>query len=50
MSPFKLALVGVCVLALAGTCSANDVVVGTEKNFDSLLKENKFVLAEFYAP
>jgi protein disulfide-isomerase A1 len=26
------------------------VVVGTEKNFDSLLKENKFVLAEFYAP
>jgi len=45
----KLAFAGVLML-LASTCAANDVVVGTEKNFDSLLKENKFVLAEFYAP
>jgi hypothetical protein len=45
----RLVFVG-CILALVGTCSAGDVVVGTEKNFDSLLKDNKFVLAEFYAP
>ena len=25
-------------------------IVGTEKNWDALIKDNKFVLAEFYAP
>lgn len=30
--------------------NASDVVVGTEKNFDSLINMNTHVLAEFYAP
>jgi protein disulfide-isomerase A1 len=34
----------------ASVCIADDVVVGTSDNFDSLVKNNKFVLAEFYAP
>merc|ERR1712196_75309 len=37
-------------LCLACTLVAADVVVGNEKNFEDLIKENKFVLAEFYAP
>ena len=39
----------VCIVALFGY-SLGEVVVGDEKNFDLLIKENKYVLAEFYAP
>jgi len=38
------------VMCLCASTMADDVVVGTEKNFDVMLKENKHVLAEFYAP
>jgi len=40
-----------CVAALALIASSiSEVIVGTEKNWDALIKDNKFVLAEFYAP
>jgi len=47
MLGLKLAVVFAVALQLA---SASDVVVGTEKNFDSLINMNTHVLAEFYAP
>jgi len=34
----------------AGICIADEVIVGSTNNFDGLIKDNKFVLAEFYAP
>ena len=30
--------------------AADDVIVGTGKNFDKIIKDNSFVVAEFYAP
>ena len=30
--------------------AADDVIVGTGKNFDKIVKDNAFVVAEFYAP
>lgn len=30
--------------------AADDVIVGTGKNFDKIIKDNAFVVAEFYAP
>jgi len=38
------------IVALASRTIADDVLVGTEKNFEGIIKENKYVLAEFYAP
>jgi hypothetical protein len=45
----------IAVVALAGfgrseEAAESDVVVLTNDNFDDFLKENKYVLAEFYAP
>jgi len=42
----KLFLLVLCVCA----ASASDVLVLSEKNFESTIKENPFVLVEFYAP
>jgi protein disulfide-isomerase A1 len=39
-----------CIAALVLAGSSADVVVGNEKNFETLINDNKFVLAEFYAP
>jgi thiol-disulfide isomerase/thioredoxin len=30
--------------------TADDVIVGTGKNFEKIIEENSFVVAEFYAP
>jgi protein disulfide-isomerase A1 len=43
-------LVAVCVLACYAFETEDDVIVGTEANFDDVLKANQFVLVEFYAP
>jgi len=45
----KQSLLLVCIVGLFAY-SLGEVVVGDEKNFDLLIKENKYVLAEFYAP
>jgi len=45
----KLAFAFAIVAASCILASAN-VQVGTEKNFEQLIKDTKFVLAEFYAP
>jgi protein disulfide-isomerase A1 len=36
--------------SLAAVSAADDVVVGTGDNFEQLIKDNAFVVAEFYAP
>jgi len=45
-----LALVACIVAARAEYVETDDVVILTASNFDSVIKSNKFVLAEFYAP
>merc|ERR1711998_231629 len=45
-SALRCIVAALCVTLAA----ADDVVVGSEKNFDDLLKDTKFVLAELYAP
>ena len=49
--PMRRSMKLACVAALALIASSiSEVIVGTEKNWDALIKDNKFVLAEFYAP
>merc|ERR1712086_191152 len=43
-------MIAVTLFAIVALCGADDVIVGTQKNFESVLKDNKYVLAEFYAP
>ena len=45
----RIALLVLLVSALA-FAAADDVIVGTGKNFDKIIKDNAFVVAEFYAP
>jgi len=40
----------ILVATAVAFASAEDVVVGTGKNFDKIIKDNSFVVAEFYAP
>lgn len=44
------AVILILVATAAAFASAEDVVVGTGKNFDKIIKDNPFVVAEFYAP
>ena len=46
----KIYLAAFCACILSSAVLADDVVVGTDKNFESVIKENSFVVAEFYAP
>lgn len=43
-------LVSLALLAAAASAVADDVIVGTGDNFDKIIKDNPFVVAEFYAP
>ena len=40
----------ICAALLAASALADDVLVGTGSNFDTILGKNPFVVAEFYAP
>ena len=46
----KIYLAAFCACILSSAVLADDVVVGTDKNFESVIKENSFVVTEFYAP
>ena len=47
-----MARIAVLVLLVSAVAfaAADDVIVGTGKNFDKIIKDNPFVVAEFYAP
>ena len=45
-----LATAIVLLCASLAAVRADDVVVGTGENFEQLIKDNAFVVAEFYAP
>ena len=47
MARFAVFVLLVSAVAFA---AADDVIVGTGKNFDKIIKDNAFVVAEFYAP
>lgn len=46
----RLTAVVTLISAALSLTAADDVIVGTGKNFDEIIKENSFVVAEFYAP
>lgn len=46
----KIGIVALAVGLWACVAAADDVIVGTSENFEKVVKDNAFVVAEFYAP